>query len=74
MQSGKSKGALEEIRAIVHLSNQLRVESFCRLVNLGGGKVVKAEPPYSDAKGATHCLYEKVPNVDVDFKVRSADT
>ena len=72
VQSGRSRGALEGIRAIVH-SNNLTV-SLCRLVNLGGGRVVKAEPPYSDAKGATHCLYEKVPNVDVDFKVRNANT
>ena len=58
----------------MHSNKQPRVESFCRLVSLGGGRVVKAEPPYSDAKGATHCLYEKVPNVSVDFKVRNEDT
>ena len=61
-------------RAIVHSNKVPRVESFCRLVNLGGGKVVKAEPPFSDPKGATHCLYEKVPNVSVDFKVRNEHT
>ena len=56
-------------RAIVHSNKKARAESFARLVELGGGKVVKAEPPYTDAKGATHCMYEKVPNVGVDFKV-----
>ena len=46
--------------------------SFCRLVSLGGGKVVEeAEPPYSNPKGATNCIYEKVPHVDVDFEVIS---
>ena len=57
-------------RAIVHSNKQPRVESFSRLVSLGGGKVVKAEPPYSDPKDANHCLYEKVSNVFVDFKAR----
>ena len=71
VQSGRSKGALEGIRAIVHSNKQLRVESFSRLVSLGGGKVVKAEPPYTDPKDANHCLYEKVSDVFVDFKARN---
>ena len=54
----------------MHSNKQPRVESFSRLVSLGGGKVVKAEPPYSDPKDANHCLYEKVSNVFVDFKAR----
>ena len=58
----------------MHSNKVPRVESFCRLVNLGGGRVVKAEPPFSDSKGATHCLYENVPNVKVDFKVRHEHT
>ena len=70
VQSGRSKGALEGIRAIVHSNNR---ESFCRLVNMGGGRVVEAEPPYLDPKGATHCLYENVPNVSVDFKALAAN-
>ena len=55
----------------MHSNKKARAESFTRLVELGGGKVVKAEPPYTDAKGATHCMYEKVPNVGVDFKVKN---
>lgn len=66
VQSGRSNGALEGIRAIVHSNHQ----SFCRLVNLGGGMVVKADPPYVDPKDATHCIYEGGLNVRVDMKVR----
>ena len=57
----------------MHSNKQQRGESFCRLVRLGGGRVVKAEPPFSDPKGATHCLYEKVPSVKVDFKALAAN-
>ena len=70
MERNESDGIILT-RAIVHSNKQPRVESFSRLVSLGGGKVVKAEPPYSDPKDATHCLYEKVSNVFVDFKARN---
>ncbi len=43
----------------MHSSKPARVESFARLIELGGGKVVDAQPPFADPKGATHCLLEK---------------
>ena len=39
-------------RAIIHTTPQ-RIESFRRLVELGGGEVLDVSPPYSDARGAT---------------------
>ncbi len=65
-----SKGVFSGFQAIIHTSDS-RKNSFSRLLSLGHGRVLdQARPPYSDAKGATHCLAEpkKIPKVSMDYK------
>jgi topoisomerase (DNA) II binding protein 1 len=67
-------GAFSGITAIIHTAEN-RKGAFARLLNLGKGKVLEnAKPPYSDAKGATHCLAEpkKLPKISMDFEAMAA--
>ncbi|XP_071515470.1 DNA topoisomerase 2-binding protein 1-like isoform X2 [Panulirus ornatus] len=56
------KGAFQNMHALIH-TNRDRMGAFTRLIEAGGGKVVKVRPPYREVEGITHCFVEinKVP-------------
>ena len=65
-----SKGPFTGFRAIIHTSDT-RKGAFARLILAGKGIVIEnAKPPYTDAKGATHCMAEpkKLPNQKLNFE------
>ena len=74
VQSGEKEGAFSGIQAILHTSGS-RKESFGRLLQLGKGRVVDVDAPYTDCEGATHCLAElnRLPKVKMDFKSLAAN-
>ena len=58
------------IKAIIH-SNEQRKGSFKKLLLSGGGTIIEnSKPPYSDPKGATHCIAEphKLPQISIDYE------
>ncbi len=68
-RGSRETGAFAGFRAIMHTSES-RVDAFKRLIELGGGKVVEAQPPYSNPGEATHMLAEpsRLPGIKVDYR------
>ncbi|XP_042237542.1 DNA topoisomerase 2-binding protein 1-like isoform X2 [Homarus americanus] len=51
------KGAFQGMRALIHSSKD-RIASFTRLIEAGGGKVIRARPPYKEVENVTHFFIE----------------
>ncbi|XP_045617941.1 DNA topoisomerase 2-binding protein 1 isoform X2 [Procambarus clarkii] len=54
---GETRGVFQNMRALIHSSRE-RIGAFTRLIEAGGGTVIRGIPPYKEEKDVTHFFLE----------------